>query len=123
MKNRFSKPLRSVLTGFMIASFTVFAFGQASEIAGVDGRIDPVRAIGWIMIVVAAVTHTAMNVYNMIRGKNYEQLKEAMNNYKELAESRKVVIADLHAEVAVVRQDNSRLEFENERLAEQVLRK
>jgi hypothetical protein len=78
---------------------------------------DPVRVIGWISIIIAALTHTSMNIYNMVRGKNYEQLKEAMSNYKELAESRKVVIAELHAGCDGPT-GKTRLEFENERLAE-----
>jgi predicted nuclease with TOPRIM domain len=106
----------------MIGSFTFFVFGQASEIAGADGQPDVIRVIGWIAIVVAALTHTTMNVYNMIRGKNYEQIKEAMNNYKELADSRSAQLTEVRAELFRLQHDKERLEIENERLAEKVLR-
>ena len=118
MKTKFP---RALVTIFMTVSFVVFAFGQASSVNPNDP--DPVRVIGWIGIIIAALTHTAMNVYNMIRGKNYEQLRESVANYKELAESRLATIGQLRADIASVQADMRRLEFENERLAEQVLRK
>lgn len=122
MKTKLSKLLHTAGSVFMIGAFTFFAFGQASEITGRDGVVDPVRVAGWIAIVVAALTHTAMNVYNMIRGKNYEQLKEAMTNYKELAASREAQLSELRSEVFRIQNEKERLELENERLAEKVLR-
>ena len=122
MKQKLSKPLRTLASVFMIGAFAVFVFGQASEIVGADGQPDFIRIIGWIAIVVAAVMHTAMNVYNMVRGRNYDQLKEAMNNYKELAESRNAQLTEIRAELFRLQHEKERLEIENARLAEKVLR-
>lgn len=115
MKSNLAKPFRVFLSLLMLGSFVIFAFGQMSQITPTPNDPDAIRIVGWIAIVVAAVTHTAMNIYNMVRGKNYEQLKEALNNYKELAESRRARLAEAEA-------DNIRLEAENERLEEKLLR-
>jgi hypothetical protein len=83
---------------------------------------DPLKIIGWIAIITAAATHTAMNIYNLIRGKNYEQLKETAANYKELAESRKAQLSECNAESHVKDAHIDQLELALERAKEKELR-
>jgi hypothetical protein len=122
--NRTSRTqLQWFVTIFIVVTFTTFVFGQSSEITGADGKVDPIRLIGWIFISLAALAHFVVKVWELIRGKDYEQLRESVANYKELSESRLATIGQLRADFARTEADKRRLEFENERLAEQVLRK
>lgn len=91
---------RTALSLLLVGIFSVFAFGQAVQ-SGADIReLTPFELIGWIALTGAGITHIATNVYNLIRGKNYEQIKEALANYKELADSRRAKIVELEAHVA-----------------------
>jgi type VI protein secretion system component VasK len=114
--------LQWFVTLFVVVTFTAFAFGQGSEIAGADGKVDPLRLIGWIFISLAALAHFVVKVWELLRGKNLEQLKEALNNYKELSDSRRAQLAETNAKLAHAEAERIRLETENERLAEKILR-
>lgn len=108
--------LRSVCSLLFVSIFSVIAFGQAAQAATGDIRqYSPWEVIGWIALTGAGFAHIATNVYNIVRRNNYEQLKEACQTYKELAESRKVQNTDLHRKVGD-------LETENERILELALR-
>lgn len=100
----------------LIAIFSVFVFGQGPVIGRTESETELfVRVMGWILISGAAISHITANVYAVVKGKNYEQLKEAAANYKELADSRRAQIAELRAEKA-------ELETECENLKERILR-
>jgi hypothetical protein len=113
---------RSLSTALMLIGFSAFIFGQPNLVAGPGSENDPLRIIGWIAIITAGATHTAMNIYNLIRGKNYEQLKETAANYKELAESRKAQLAECNAESQVKDAHIDQLELALERAKEKELR-
>ena len=108
----------------MMGLFTLFVSGQGAITTGTTQTPleEVVRLAGWLAIIASGVTYTALSVYNAIRGKDYEQLKEALSNYKELAESRKAQIFEKDATAARINAELLRLEVENERLAEKVLR-
>lgn len=107
----------------LMGLFSVFVFGQGGAFTSAESPTEAmVRIIGWLTIVGAGVTYVTLNVYNAIRGKNYEQLKEAVANYKELAESRKAQIAERDAVAARLSAENIAFQVENQRLQEKVLR-
>jgi type VI protein secretion system component VasK len=116
------RQLEWFVTIFIVVTFTAFAFGQGSELTGGDGKFDPIRIIGWIFISLAALAHFVVKVWELLRGKNLEQLKEALSNYKELSDSRRAQLAESNAKLAQSEAERIRLETENERLAEKILR-
>lgn len=116
------RQLQWFVTIFIVITFTAFVFGQGSEIVGTDGKVDPLRLIGWMFISLAALAHFVVKVWELLRGKNLEQLKEALNNYKELSDSRRAQLAEANARLAHEQAERIRLETENERLAEKILR-
>jgi cell shape-determining protein MreC len=123
MIKKILKLTRMLAPPALIAVFSVFVFGQGQRFEQVDTPFEAfIRVAGWIAIVGAGVTYVVMNVYNAVRGKNYEQLEESLKNYKELAESRKAREAELAAKYAFSEAERIRLETENERLAEKILR-
>jgi hypothetical protein len=110
----------------LMAAFTALVFGEGGpSLSGTPAGTpfeEVIRIAGWIAIFGAGVTYTVLNVYNAIRGKNVEQLKEALANYKELAESRKAQVAERDAQLKHCEAEKLRLETDNERLKERVLR-
>jgi hypothetical protein len=114
--------IRSFFTILAVIAFSAFIFGQPNLVSGPASENDPLKIIGWIAIITAAATHTAMNIYNLIRGKNYEQLKETAANYKELAESRKAQLSECNAESHVKDAHIDQLELALERAKEKELR-
>jgi hypothetical protein len=123
MKKKLLHAVRILGTVVSTGVFSAFVFGQGSASAPASTPLEEViRIAGWVAIVGAGVTYVTLSIYNAIRGKDYEQLKEALSNYKELAESRKAKIAERDAQVGELKAENILLEKENERLAEKVLR-
>ncbi len=123
MRKKLLQMCQILLTLTLMSLFSVFVFAQGGTAARPESETETaVRIIGWLTIVGAGVTYVTLNIYNAIRGKNYEQLKEASVNYKELAESRKAQVAERDAAISTLRADNIHLETENERLSEKILR-
>ena len=115
MKNRLSPYFHTLASVCLVVVFTACVYAQGSI---TDRETDTeifVKVLGWIMLSGAAITHIATNIYTVVKGKNYEQLKEAAANYKELAESRRAQLAEVRAEKAA-------LEIECENLKERILR-
>jgi hypothetical protein len=114
-RRRLPTSLRPILSLAFVGGFSAIAFGQAVQTGSNLRDATPFELIGWIALTGAGVTHIATNVYNLVRGKNYEQLKEAVGNYKDLSESRGARIIELEAKV-------KRLEIEAENAIELALR-
>lgn len=116
--------IRVLGTTTAVTAFAAFVNGQGSTPMAPQTPFEEVaRVAGWIAIVTAGLTYVVLNIYNAVRGKNYEQLKEAMSNWEKLAESRKAQLSEKDAALSECRAEKHRLEVENERLAEKILRK
>jgi hypothetical protein len=124
MKKKLLKLLQILITLSLVGMFSVFVFGQGYQPSALETNSEfAVRLIGWATITGAGLTYIALNIYNAIRGKNYEQLKEALVNYKELAESRKAQNAEKDTRLAILERELERRDLEDERRRETELRK
>lgn len=108
-----------IQTAATLACVTLFAaldlFAQAPPAVRESDTELLLRIMGWIFISGASLAHIASNIYSVVKGKDYEQIKEAAANYKELADSRKAQLAEARSEI-------KELEIENENLKERILR-
>src|SRR5437868_2951895 len=87
----------------VVGTLSIFVFGQAQPFSGRESETEVfVRVIGWIMLSGAALTHITTNVYAVVKGKSYDQLKESVANYKELAGSRMDRLSDALARIAIL---------------------
>lgn len=116
MKKSLSPYFRTIILIALVVLLRLVAFGQATPLTGRESETEIfVRVAGWILISGAAISHIVSTIYAVIKGKNYEQVKEAADNYRRLYESAKAQNAELLA-------DNLRLETENEKILEKFLR-
>lgn len=124
MKRRLTPYIRPFGSVLMVGIFSVFVFGQAAPYTGRESETEIfVRVIGWIMLSGAALTHITTNIYTVIKGKSYEQLKESVSNYKELADSRMARLSDAIARIAVLEREIERRDMADEFEREKELRK
>lgn len=115
MKKRLSPYFETIVSVVLIAVFAALVFGQERAVVRESETEIFVRVLGWIVLSGAGLTHIVTNVWSVWRGKNYEQLKEAVSNFRTLYESGKAQLAEANAEIA-------KLEQENDNLKERILR-
>src|SRR5436190_858862 len=95
--------LSAIAPVLLVGTFSIFVFGQATPFNGKESDTEIfVRMVGWIMLSGAALTHITSNIYAVVKGKSYDQLKESVANYKELAGSRMDRLSDALARIAIL---------------------
>ena len=115
MRKSLSPYLRTVFSVLLVALFALVVYGQDRPVVRESETETFVKVAGWVLLSGAAIAHIVSNIWTVLKGKNYEQLKEAVSNYKELADSRRAQLAEVKAELEEVR-------LENEKLTEKILR-
>ncbi len=116
--------LRTFGSVLLVAIFSVFVFGQATPFTGRESETEIfVRVIGWVMLSGAALSHITTNIYAVWKGKSYDQLKESVSNYKELADSRLARLSDTLARNAILEREIERRDLSDEIEREKELRR
>lgn len=115
--------LHTLASLLIVVIFSIFVFGQGSSPEKESETEFFVRVMGWILISGAAISHITTNIYSVVKGKNYEQLKEAATNWEKLADSRKAQMAEKDTKIAILERELEHRDLEDERRRETELRK
>lgn len=124
MKKRLTPYVRAFVSVPLVAIFSVFVFGQGTPPTGRESETEIfVRVMGWVLVSGAALSHITTNIYAVWKGKSYDQLKDSVANWKELADSRLARLSDALARNGVLEREIERRDLADEIDREKELRK
>lgn len=93
---------------------------NAPSAAGATGNPltfeDVSKWIGYLTALITFLILLGGIIYYVVKGKNQEALKDAVAQWKDIADAQKIKIADLQADVAELKGENAELKREVGRL-------